>query len=95
VEIARSTGINITLDKSEIVLGPKTTLTVTVASPEALNNAKVKLVDADGENTGVLAYTFTGAATVQKVTLPVNTMPKRQACTRWLLKVSTTWAVQR
>lgn len=76
VEIARSTGINITLDKSEIVLGPKTTLTVTVASPEALNNAKVKLVDADGENTGVLAYTFTGAATVQKVTLPVNTMPE-------------------
>ncbi|MGB4305652.1 MAG: copper amine oxidase N-terminal domain-containing protein, partial [Coprothermobacter proteolyticus] len=44
--------------------------------PEALNNAKVKLVDADGEDTGVLAYTFTGAATVQKVTLPVNTMPE-------------------
>ncbi|HHY53780.1 MAG TPA: hypothetical protein GX499_11200, partial [Clostridiales bacterium] len=76
VEIARSTGINITLDKTEIVLGPKTTLTVTVASPEALGGASLKLVDADGENTGVLAYTFTGAATVQKVTLPVNTMPE-------------------
>lgn len=76
VKIARSTGINITLDKTEIVLGPKTTLTVTVASPEALGNATLKLVDADGENTGVLAYTFTGAATVQKVTLPVNTMPE-------------------
>ncbi len=76
VEIARSTGINITLDKNEIVLGPKTTLTVTVASPEALGGASLKLVDADGENTGVLAYTFTGAATVQKVTLPVNTMPE-------------------
>ncbi|NLG95396.1 MAG: copper amine oxidase N-terminal domain-containing protein, partial [Acetomicrobium flavidum] len=76
VEIARSPGINITLDKNEIVLGPKTTLTVTVASPEALGGASLKLVDADGENTGVLAYTFTGAATVQKVTLPVNTMPE-------------------
>lgn len=76
VEIARSTGINITLDKNEIVLGPKTTLTVTVASPEALGGASLKLVDADGENTGVLAYTFTGVATVQKVTLPVNTMPE-------------------
>ncbi len=76
VEIARSTGINITLDKNEIVLGPKTTLTVTVASPEALGGASLKLVNADGENTGVLAYTFTGAATVQKVTLPVNTMPE-------------------
>lgn len=76
VEIARSPGINIALDKTEIVLGPKTTLTVTVASPEALGGASLKLVDADGENTGVLAYTFTGAATVQKVTLPVNTMPE-------------------
>jgi len=76
VEIARSTGINITLDKNEIVLGPKTTLTVTVASPEALGGASLKLVDADGEDTGVLAYTFSGAATVQKVTLPVNTMPE-------------------
>ena len=76
VEIARSPGINITLDKTEIVLGPKTTLTVTVASPEALAGATLKLVDADGENTGILAYTFTGAATVQKVTLPVNTMPE-------------------
>ena len=76
VKIARSPGINITLDKSEIVLGPKTTLTVTVASPEALGGAALKLVDADGEDTGVLAYTFTGAATVQKVTLPVNTMPE-------------------
>lgn len=77
VEIARSPGINIALDKTEIVLGPKTTLTVTVASPEALGGASLKLVDADGENTGVLAYTFTGAATVQKVTLPVNTMPEK------------------
>jgi len=76
VEIARSPGINITLDKSEIVLGPKTTLTVTVASPEVLGGAALRLVDADGEDTGVLAYTFTGAATVQKVTLPVNTMPE-------------------
>ncbi|NLG95541.1 MAG: hypothetical protein GX487_09395, partial [Acetomicrobium flavidum] len=48
VKIARSTGINITLDKTEIVLGPKTTLTVTVASPEALGGASLKLVDADG-----------------------------------------------
>jgi len=76
VEIARSTGINIALDKTEIVLGPKTTLTVTVASPEALGGAGLKLVNSDGENTEVLAYTFTGAATVQKVTLPVNTMPE-------------------
>ncbi len=76
VEIARSTGINIALDKTEIVLGPKTTLTVTVASPEALGGAGLKLVNSDGEDTGVLVYTFTGAATVQKVTLPVNTMPE-------------------
>jgi hypothetical protein len=75
VTILPSEDVTITLDKSQIVLGPKTTLTVTVISPVSLQGAVLSLVDPEENPDAAISWTFTSAATVQKVAVPVETMP--------------------
>ncbi|HHY53770.1 MAG TPA: hypothetical protein GX499_11150, partial [Clostridiales bacterium] len=76
VAIAKSPDIKLVVDKEEIVLGPKTTITVTISSPVALAGTVLSIVDEEGEDTELISYMLSGSATVQTITLPVNKMPK-------------------
>lgn len=76
ITILPSEDVKITLEKTEIVLGPKTTLTVTVASPVSLQGAKISLIDPKEKVDSAISWMFTDTATVQKVTLTIDEMPK-------------------
>lgn len=76
VEIMPSLDITIALDKSEIVLGPKTTLSATFTAPVDLIGSVVKVLDADEEDTRILNYIINKTGTVVALTLPIETMPE-------------------
>jgi len=76
VEIMPSLDITIALEKSEIVLGPKTTLSATFTAPVDLIGSVVKILDADEEDTGILNYVINKTGTVVALTLPIETMPE-------------------
>jgi len=76
ITILPSEDVKITLEKTEIVLGPKTTLTVTVASPVSLQGAKISLIDPKEKVDSAISWMFTDTATVQKVVLTIDEMPK-------------------
>jgi hypothetical protein len=76
VTILPSEDVKVTLEKTEIVLGPKTTLTVTVASPVSLQGAKITLIDPEDTVDPAIFWMFTDTATLQKVVLTIDEMPK-------------------
>lgn len=76
VTILPSEDVKVTLEKTEIVLGPKTTLTVTVASPVSLQGANITLIDPEGTVDPAISWMFTDTATLQKVVLTIDEMPK-------------------